>query len=137
MSILMKDFAETKGDEIALVDDNGSISWSDFDKRINSLVNGFRATGLTAGDSVAIIAGNRMEWFETSFACAHAGLIGTGFQMNLPTFLKILDVKQSWLMSVFKKRLRKVLQILVPATSHWFYKQEETPIPILSIMKNT
>ena len=40
MSILMKDFAETKGDEIALVDDNGSISWSDFDKRINSLVNG-------------------------------------------------------------------------------------------------
>ena len=71
----MKDFAETKGDEIALVDDNGSISWSDFDKRINSLVNGFRATGLTAGDSVAIIAGNRMEWFETSFACAHAGLI--------------------------------------------------------------
>ena len=46
MSILMKDFAETKGDEIALVDDNGSISWSDFDKRINSLVNGFRKSGL-------------------------------------------------------------------------------------------
>ena len=75
MSILMKDFAETKGEEIALVDDNGSITWKDFDKRVNSLVNGFRESGLKQGDSVAIIAGNRMEWFETSFACAHAGLI--------------------------------------------------------------
>lgn len=75
MSILMKGFSESKGDEIALVDDNGSISWKDFDKRVNSLVNGFRKSGLVQGDSVAIIAGNRMEWFETSFACAHAGLI--------------------------------------------------------------
>ena len=72
MSILMKGFSESKGDEIALVDDNGSISWKDFDKRVNSLVNGFRKSGLVQGDSVAIIAGNRMEWFETSFACAHA-----------------------------------------------------------------
>ena len=75
MSILMKDFAETKGQEVALVDDNGSITWKDFDRRVNSLVNGFRESGLKQGDSVAIIAGNRMEWFETSFACAHAGLI--------------------------------------------------------------
>ena len=75
MSMLMKDFAETKGEEIALVDDNGSITWKDFDKRVNSLVNGFRESGLEQGDAVAIIAGNRIEWFETSFSCAHAGLI--------------------------------------------------------------
>ncbi len=62
MSILMKDFAETKGQEVALVDDNGSITWKDFDRRVNSLVNGFRESGLKQGDSVAIIAGNRMEW---------------------------------------------------------------------------
>ena len=42
MSILMKGFSESKGDEIALVDDNRSISWKDFDKRVNSLVNGLR-----------------------------------------------------------------------------------------------
>ena len=75
MSLLMKDFAESKGEELALVDDNGSVSWKELDNRINRLVNGFRESGLEQGDSVAIIAGNRMEWFETSFACAHAGLI--------------------------------------------------------------
>ena len=75
MSVLMKDFAENKGEDLALVDDNGSINWKDLDRRVNCLVHGFRQAGLQQGDSVAIIAGNRMEWFETSFACAHAGLI--------------------------------------------------------------
>ena len=50
MSVLMKDFAENKGEDLALVDDNGSINWKDLDRRINCLVHGFRQAGLQQGD---------------------------------------------------------------------------------------
>ena len=75
MATLIKDFAVSKGNEMAIKDDDGHCTWGELNKRINSLVNGFRKAGLKQGDSVAIIAGNRRAWFETAFACAHSGLI--------------------------------------------------------------
>ncbi len=75
MAELTREFAETKGDATALVDDHGSTTWSEFDDRVNRLTHVFREAGLRPGETIAIVAGNRREWFETAMACAHAGLV--------------------------------------------------------------
>ena len=74
MATLTKDIAAERGGDDALVDDDGVRSWQELDERVNRLVNGLRATGLAAGDTISIVAGNRREWFEVALACAHTGL---------------------------------------------------------------
>jgi len=73
MATLTSDFATDRGSEVALIDEHRSETWADLDSRVNKLVNGLRARGLKAGDTVAIVAGNRCEWFELALACAHGG----------------------------------------------------------------
>ena len=74
MSVLTKAFATTRGNELALVDDTGTRTWAELDERVNRLINNLRASGIEAGDTIAIIAGNCNEWFEVAFACANAGI---------------------------------------------------------------
>ncbi|MGI9601898.1 MAG: AMP-binding protein, partial [Acidimicrobiales bacterium] len=75
MASLITPYVETKGDEPCILNEDGTIvTWGQFDDRVNRLVNGFRAAGLGPGDTLALIAGNRAEWFETAFACGHAGI---------------------------------------------------------------
>ena len=67
--------AERKGDTVALVDEHGETTWSEFDARVNRLIHAFRDTGLTTGDTIALMCGNRREFFEVTLAAGHAGLI--------------------------------------------------------------
>ncbi len=73
MAVLTSTFAADRGAESALVDETGSVSWAELDDRINRIVNGLRAAGLVAGDTVALIAGNCRAWFEIALACSHGG----------------------------------------------------------------
>jgi long-chain acyl-CoA synthetase len=73
MATLTEKFAAEHGDEFALIDEFGITSWAELDERVNRLVNALRDRGLQAGDTVAIIAGNRREWFEIALACSHGG----------------------------------------------------------------
>ncbi len=73
MAFLTAAIALEHGDEIALIDDRGSTTWSDLDQRVNRIVNALRASGLATGDTVALIAGNSREWFEIALACSHGG----------------------------------------------------------------
>ncbi len=75
MAKLTRDFADSKADAIALVDDHGSTTWAELDDRVNRLVHVFGEAGLRAGETIAIVAGNRREWFETAMACAHSGIV--------------------------------------------------------------
>jgi long-chain acyl-CoA synthetase len=70
-------FAQTvagRPDANALVDERGATTWKTFDERVNRLIHALRAAGLGAGDTVALLTGNRRETFEVLAACAHAGL---------------------------------------------------------------
>src|SRR5262245_35138100 len=70
-------FAGTAGarpDGAALVDERGETTWATLNARINCLIHGFRAAGLRAGDTVALLSSNRREYFEVMAAGAHAGL---------------------------------------------------------------
>jgi long-chain acyl-CoA synthetase len=74
MSVLTRGFAESKGDQMALTDDDATMTWAEVDSRVNRLVHAMRSAGLTAGDTISIVAGNRNEWFEIALACANSGI---------------------------------------------------------------
>ncbi len=74
MAVLLADQAAVHGAEPALIDEHGQTTWADLDRRVNQLVHALRGAGLGAGDTVAIVAGNRREWYEVSLACGHAGI---------------------------------------------------------------
>ncbi|MFM1752003.1 MAG: hypothetical protein RL119_965, partial [Actinomycetota bacterium] len=73
MAFLTVAQAKDHGTVQALVDDQRSVTWSELDIRVNKLINALRDRGLTAGDTVAVVAGNQCEWFEIAQACAHGG----------------------------------------------------------------
>ncbi len=73
MALLTSEFAAQRGEDIALIDETGQTSWAALDARVNQLVNGLRAQGLTAGDTLVVVAGNGRPWFEVALACAHGG----------------------------------------------------------------
>ena len=97
MSVLTKGFAETRGDEMALVDDDGLRTWAELDQRVNRLVHSLRAAGLAAGDTISIVSGNRNEWFEIAMACANSGITFVPVNWHLvgPEIAYILDDSDS------------------------------------------
>ncbi|HJO19776.1 MAG TPA: AMP-binding protein, partial [Acidimicrobiales bacterium] len=75
MAILTREAAATRGDELALADDDDARTWAQLDARVNRLVHALRDAGLGSGDTISVVAGNRNEWFEVALACAHAGVV--------------------------------------------------------------
>jgi long-chain acyl-CoA synthetase len=64
-------FVATKGDEVAVLDDEGSVSWREFDRRANRCLNGLRDRGHEARSTVALLCGNRREFLEANAALFH------------------------------------------------------------------
>lgn len=58
----------------ALIDERGTTTWGALDERVNRLVHALRAAGIGVGDTVALMSGNRREWFEVHLAASHAGI---------------------------------------------------------------
>ena len=74
MPKLLDDIVSTKGSEIAVADEFGSTTWSQFDERVRRLINGLKDHGVGPGDTIAMMMGNRRECFEIFQACAHLGV---------------------------------------------------------------
>jgi long-chain acyl-CoA synthetase len=68
-------FAATRGDEVAIVDDVGEITWYDFNLRTNRCLNAIRARGHEPGETIAVLCGNRREFLETTTALSHGGYL--------------------------------------------------------------
>ena len=66
--------AAERPDAPALIDDRGSTTWAALSRRTNQLIHALRAAGLAPGDTVALLSGNRREYFEVMAAGMHAGL---------------------------------------------------------------
>lgn len=73
MGAILEPFAGELGEQTALVDERGETSWCDFDRRVNRLINALREAGLASGDTLAILCGNRREYFEAMAAATQAG----------------------------------------------------------------
>ena len=61
------------GERTGLVDELGSLSYAEMDRRANAIANAWRARGLAAGDGVAILARNHRGFFDATFAAAKSG----------------------------------------------------------------
>jgi len=67
----------------ALRTDTGSISWQEFDRRVDRIANALRARGLVAADRIAVLLGNCTEIVELYFGIARAGLIAVPLNWRL------------------------------------------------------
>ena len=71
------------GDQVAMVDERGEITYSELDERVNALANAWRARGLEAGEGVAILVRNHRGFLEAVFAATKCGarivLLNTSF----------------------------------------------------------
>jgi long-chain acyl-CoA synthetase len=66
--------AAKRPDAVALADERHAVTWAQLDERVNRFVNAARQHGLTGGQRVAVLSGNRVEAVEIMAACMHAGL---------------------------------------------------------------
>ena len=71
------------GESIALIDEQGELTWRELDDRVNALASAWRDEGFSAGDGVALLARNHRGLIEAMFAGAKLGakviLMNTGF----------------------------------------------------------
>ena len=67
--------AEGRPDDPALIDERGTTSWCELDGRVNRLIHALREAGLGKGSTVAVLMGNRREYFEILSACSHAAML--------------------------------------------------------------
>src|SRR3569833_524255 len=67
--------ARLAGDKVALIDDTGRLTHSEFSAACDALAARFLSEGLKAGDRVAIHSYNSIETVLAIVACFHAGLI--------------------------------------------------------------
>ena len=74
MAEITQKHAAAKGDEVAVVDEFRTATWAELDAAANRLIHALRDAGVTAGDTVAVLCGNRIENFEIQVAGGHNGL---------------------------------------------------------------
>lgn len=60
-------------DAVALVDDRGTLTFREIDRRTNSLARALAARGIKAGDAVAILARNHRGFIDASVAVGKLG----------------------------------------------------------------
>ena len=69
------------------------VSFGELERSVRRAANGFLGLGLGKGDRVAILAKNSIEYFETYYACARAGLIAQplNWRLGVPELARILE----------------------------------------------
>jgi long-chain acyl-CoA synthetase len=75
MAELVEKIAARRGGETALVDEHGTTTWTELDERVDRLVAALRGRGLATHDTIALVCGNRREFFEVFLAAAHGGWV--------------------------------------------------------------
>jgi long-chain acyl-CoA synthetase len=75
MARLSASLAASRGDDIAIVDDDSSLTWRAFDERVNRCLDGLRRRGHHQGATVAVLCGNRHQFLEVTIALFHGGYL--------------------------------------------------------------
>jgi long-chain acyl-CoA synthetase len=74
MAEMLRPYVQARPDEPAVTDERGSLTWSEFNARVDRLAGALRGAGLAESDTIAIHSGNRREYFELMAAATHIGL---------------------------------------------------------------
>jgi fatty-acyl-CoA synthase len=73
LGLLTQLHAAARGDETALIDREGSLTWSELDSRANRLAHALEGMELEPGDRVATLLRNGREAIEALIACQKLG----------------------------------------------------------------
>jgi fatty-acyl-CoA synthase len=65
--------AQRYGDEIAVIDELGTLTFRDVDQRTNALAHGLAANGICEGDNVGLMCRNHRGFIESVVACSKLG----------------------------------------------------------------
>ncbi len=76
-------YARSFPNKTALITEEASFPWAEFNARINSLANAMLGLGLKKGDRAAILAQNGKEAAEFQLATGKCGVIGTALNYRL------------------------------------------------------
>ena len=78
--------AQLKPDAIAFRDlvRGTSLTYAQVDANVQRVAGIFQANGVAAGDRVAVLCRNRVEFFELLFACAKVGAVLVPFNWRMP-----------------------------------------------------
>lgn len=75
--------AERAPDDLALVDGSRRVTWGGFSDRVTRLANGLREQmGVERGSRVAILANNRLEYADLTFAASQLAAMYTGLNVR-------------------------------------------------------
>ena len=76
---LFHDFIRLNGkwypEKPAIIDEAGTLSWGDLDRRSSQVANGLRVRGIGKGTSVAILMSNCVEYVEILYGILKAGAV--------------------------------------------------------------
>jgi acyl-CoA synthetase (AMP-forming)/AMP-acid ligase II len=75
--------AQRYGDEVAVIDEGGTLTFREIDERTNSLAHGLAANGVGEGEAVGLMCRNHRGFIESVVACsklgAHVLFLNTAF----------------------------------------------------------
>ncbi len=72
---LVRAAARSRGEHAALVGAHGSTSWAELDADVDRMAAALVGVGLVAGDRVAVVLGNVVEFAVTYYGALRAGLV--------------------------------------------------------------
>lgn len=75
MSSGIREFGQKTPNALAVVDGEQTWTFGDVDRRSNQLAQALLARGVKKGDMVAVLSGNRGEYFEITAGLAKAGIV--------------------------------------------------------------
>jgi fatty-acyl-CoA synthase len=108
------------GDQVAIRDERGDLTYRELDEQTNALANAWRAEGLRAGEGVAILVRNHRGFLQAVFAAAKAGskiiLLNTSFAG--PQIREVAQ-REGTDMLVFDDEYREVLSGVDPPRGRW------------------
>lgn len=83
VSDILRTTARAMPQRTAIVDEAGSLSYSEFDTTVDRLAAGLRRNGITAGDRVAYLLWNQREILISYFAIARLGALTVSLNFRL------------------------------------------------------
>ncbi len=80
---MIRAHARLRPQQLGAVDSRRQLSFAQWDERASGLARGLLSQGLQAGDRVAVLAYNRIEWLEIYVALARVGLVALPVNFRL------------------------------------------------------
>jgi fatty-acyl-CoA synthase len=108
------------GDQVAIRDERGDVTYRELDERTNALANAWREQGLQPGDGVAILVRNHRGFLDAVFAAAKCGarivLLNTSFAG--PQIREVAGREGTDLL-VYDEEYGEMLEGIDPASGRW------------------